>query len=362
LKWNEGEAAYKKALELDPDNALALQGLSTIYRRRGDNERTADAAMRAVSLLFRLPVAHFNLGVALARSGETERAEFAFKTALRFQPEMLNAHRFLAFLYRSMNKLEEARFHRGEVARLTQASSKRRREAKKYEDRKFDLPPIPSQAERRETLLRERPVPKPQDQEKSGKTFVLVSGLPRSGTSLMMQMLEAGGLKILTDRERAADVDNPKGYYEWEPIKQIAKKPELLDSDDLNGHVIKCISMLLPSLPPKHDYKVIFMVRPIEQVIASQKKMTTRLGTKGAELEREQLERGMHAHRNEALSWLKRTPNFELLTVDYPDLVRDPQSIIPQLVTFLGEERLTSSEKMAQVIDPALHRRREKTE
>jgi hypothetical protein len=90
--------------------------------------------------------------------------------------------------------------------------------------------------------------------------------------------------------------------------------------------------------------------------------MTTRLGTKGAELAREQLERGMNAHRSEALKWLERAPNFEVLSVDYPSLVRDPQSIIPQLVTFLGEERLTSPEKMAQAIDPSLHRRREKTE
>ena len=97
-----------------------------------------------------------------------------------------------------------------------------------------DVPEIPPHEERLRILLRERPDPK-KDDEKSGKTFILVSGLPRSGTSLMMQMLEAGGVKTLTDSERVSDVDNPKGYYEWEPIKQIGKKPELLDEEALDG-------------------------------------------------------------------------------------------------------------------------------
>ena len=89
-------------------------------------------------------------------------------------------------------------------------------------DKLFDLPEIPKRAERLKILLKERPDPN-RTRRKSGKVFVLVSGLPRSGTSLMMQMLAAGGMKILTDKERAADMDNPKGYYEWEPIKQIGK-------------------------------------------------------------------------------------------------------------------------------------------
>src|SRR5262249_12416728 len=156
--------------------------------------------------------------------------------------------------------------------------------------------------ERFEILLKERPDPKTAE-KRSGKTFILVSGLPRSGTSLMMQMLEAGGVKILTDRERAADIDNPKSYYEWEPIKQIGKKSELLDQDGLDGCAIKCISMLLQQLPIKHNYKVIFMTRPIQEVVASQRKMIERMGTEGANLDLEQLERGLVAHRHEISNW-----------------------------------------------------------
>src|SRR5205823_3945284 len=202
------------------------------------------------------------------------------------------------------------------------------------------------------------PDPKPTDQTKSGKTFVLVSGLPRSGTSLMMQLLEAGGVKPLTDGERIADVDNPKGYYEWEPIKQIGKKPELLDQEDLNGCAIKCISMLLPRMPLKHNYKVIFMTRPIEEVIVSQSAMTKRMHTKTAELDSAQLKCGLRGHRNEILSWLKSTPHMEFVEIDYPTLVREPLPQICRLIDFLGKDRLPNSEQMATVVDPLLYRKR----
>ena len=228
LRWNDAKIAYEKAIALDEDNALAFQGLSSVYRRFGQNQETIDNALRAVSLLHRLPLAHFNLGVAMARFGENERAIIAFETALRFQPEMINAHRYLATLHSNNGgDPEKAAFHRREVARITRTRSDHSDRANKNVGKLFDLPEIPNARERIETLLRERPDPKPDD-KKSGKSFVLVSGLPRSGTSLMMQLLEAGGMSVMSDGQRAADVDNPRGYYEWEAIKQIGKNPSFL--------------------------------------------------------------------------------------------------------------------------------------
>jgi len=173
-----------------------------------------------------------------------------------------------------------------------------------------------------------------------------------------MQMLEAGGLPPMTDRQRAADVDNPKGYYEWEPIKQIGKKPELLDQEELNGCAIKCISMLLPRMPLKHNYKVIFMTRPIEEVVVSQSAMVKRRATKAAELDSAELKRGLRGHRDEILSWLKSTPHMEFIEIDYPTLVQEPLPQISRLIDFLGEDRLPSSEQMATVVDPTLYRRK----
>ena len=252
---------------------------------------------------------------------------------------------------------QKVEFHRSELERLSRRRRRRAVTPDSKREQLFDLPEIPKRTERLATLLKERPDPKPEE-EKSGKTFVLVSGLPRSGTSLMMQLLEAGGLPIMTDGQREADVDNPRGYYEWEAIKQIAKKPELLDDEAVEGRAIKCISMLLPALPEKHQYKVIFMLRPIAEVVASQQDMTTRLGTKGAQLDSEQLERGLRAHREEMRRWAKNTPNVELLEVDYPVLVRDPAPAIAKLLEFLGSERLPNEKAMVSVVDPALHRRK----
>jgi predicted AlkP superfamily phosphohydrolase/phosphomutase/tetratricopeptide (TPR) repeat protein len=358
LQWQNARMAYEKAIAIDEDNALAFQGLSTVYRRLGDNQRTVDAALHAVSLLHRLPLVHFNLGVALARSGENERATIAFETALRFQPDMVNAHRYLATIHKSEGgNRKKAEFHRSEVLRLTRARGRRSAGSDSKREKLFDLPEIPKREERLAILLKERPDPKPPT-EKSGKTFVLVSGLPRSGTSLMMQLLDAGGMPVMTDTQRPADIDNPRGYYEWEAIKQIGKKPELLDDEAVNGRAIKCISMLLPKMPTKHGYKVVFMVRPIAQVVASQGKMINRLAAKGAELDPEQLERGLTAHRDEALKWLKSAPHMEVLEIDYPALVREPAPVIGRLVEFLGKEKLPSEAAMAAVIDPTLHRQR----
>ena len=351
-------AAYEKALAFDEDNARAFLGLSTVYRRLGDNQQTVDCALRAVSLLHRLPMAHFNLGVALTRSGDNERASLAFETALRFQPQMVNAHRYLATIHKMEGgDSEKARFHRDELARLSRRRTRRGVAPDSRLEQLFDLPEIPKRQDRLATLLKERPDPKPEE-ERSGKTFVLVSGLPRSGTSLMMQLLEAGGLLAMTDKERVADIDNPRGYYEWEAIKQIGKKPELLDDEGVEGRAIKCISMLLPQMPARHQYKVIFMLRPIAEVVDSQHAMTSRLGTKGANLDPEQLARGLRAHREEVRKWAATAPHIEWLEIHYPALVRDSAPGISRLVEFLGRERLPNESAMAAVIDPSLHRRK----
>ncbi|HEY2800420.1 MAG TPA: alkaline phosphatase family protein [Chthoniobacterales bacterium] len=357
-RWSEAKEEFEKVIALDSDNALGYQGLSTIYRRLGQNQEAADTALQAVGLLHRLPLAHFNLGVAMARSGETERAIVAFETALRFNPDFLNAHRYLALLHKANGgDVKKVQHHRREAVRLGRTRRPRSARTDEKRDKLFDLPKIPPQEERIATLLKERPDQKP-PREDSGKTFVLVSGLPRSGTSLMMQLLAAGGLPPMTDNEREADIDNPRGYFEWESIKRIAKEPELLDDPAVEGKAIKCISMLLPKMPEFHRYKVIFMTRPIEEVIESQQKMTTRLGTKGGELDREQMERGMAAHRDETRKRLATSTNIETLEVDYPTLITDPAAVIDQLVEFLGPERLPTPEKMAATVDPSLYRRR----
>jgi tetratricopeptide (TPR) repeat protein len=355
-RFADAEQAFRKALEINEDAARAWQGLSTVYRRWGLNQETADAALNAVGLIHRLPEAHFNLGVALARSGDAERAIVAFETALKFRPTMIRAHRWLAVLHgNDPRQSDKATFHRLEAARLQLVNQQARPVANDRRDVLFDLPEIPSMEERLQMLNQERPLPTGK-KPASGKTFVLVSGLPRSGTSLMMQMLDAGGMSIVSDGQRAADDDNPRGYYEWEEIKQIAKKPELLDGDDMDRRAIKCLSMLIARMPAHHRYKVIFMMRPIEEVVASQAKMIEHRESEGAQLDTHELMRGLTSHRDDTLRWLSAASHMEVLEVDYPALVTSPQDVLPRIADFLGAELLPCPDRMLSVIDPELYR------
>lgn len=358
-RWDEALTAYQKAVDIHEDSAQGYQGLSTVYRRQGKNQETVDAALRALGLLHRLPVAHFNLGVALARAGETGRAIIALDTAIQFNPDMLHAHRWLArLLHGQVDHAAKVMFHQQQVERILAKRGTTRADLSHRRELLTDLPEIPPHDERVATLLKERPDPE-KKKAPSGKTFVLVSGLPRSGTSLMMQMLELGGLPAKTDGEREADEDNPRGYYEWEAIKQVGKRPELFDEEGLSHKVIKVITMLPKELPQHHRYKVIFMMRPTEEIVASQAKMIDHRGSDGAELDLDQLARGLESHRSEVLNQMKQNANFEVALVSYPHLVSDPQDSIADLHKFLGDDLLPNANQMIVAVDKSLYRNRQ---
>ena len=222
----------------------------------------------------------------------------------------------------------------------------------------WELPEIPGEADRDARLMKERPDPI-NPRKKSGKTFVLVSGLPRSGTSLMMQMLEAGGLPPKTDGERQADADNPRGYYEWEAIKRVCegagRSSTSRGSRATRSRRSRCC---WANLPMNHEYKIIFMTRPVEEVVASQAAMIERLKTEGAEMDEEQLERGLAGHRDSVIGWLKKHPRAKFIEIDYPSLVQSPDEPIARIAEFLGPERLPHPERMRSVIDDSLYRKR----
>lgn len=357
-RWDDAERVYRHASTIHEDSAEAHMGLSTVYRHRGRNQETIDEALNAVSLVYRLPIAHLNLGIALARSGDGERAVEALETALKFGPRMANAHRWLAVVHRKLlGDPERAAYHTRQFSAIRASNQPQNTGRRERRERTFDLPELPNELERDARLKKERP-DRMDPRRKSGKTFVLVSGLPRSGTSMMMQMLESGGLPPKTDGERQADVDNPKGYYEWEEIKRIGKDATILDEPGLEGKAIKCISMLLAKMPYNHEYKIIFMTRPIEEVFESQAKMIDRLNTEGANLEREQVEQGLIKHRNEVLGWMRRNPRVQHVEIDYPSLVKSPDEAIQQIAEFLGPELLPHPERMKEVVDASLYRRR----
>ena len=171
---------------------------------------------------------------------------------------------------------------------------------------------------------------------------------------MMMKMLEAGGLPVLTDHIRAAGEDNPRGYYEYEAVKGTrddASWPELA-----RGRVVKIVHLLLFDLPMDRGYRVIFMRRELREVVASQRIMLTRLGTKGADLSDEQLIKAYEAHLEKTSKWLTEQSNVRVLYVNYNELMCNPAPIVETINRYLGGGLDTDA--MLAVLDLSLYRQR----
>ena len=181
----------------------------------------------------------------------------------------------------------------------------------------------------------------------------IVSGLPRSGTSLMMQMLAAGGMPVLTDGVRAADEDNPRGYLEFEAVKRTRQDSSWLNS--ARGKAVKMVYLLLRDLPPTEDYRVILMHRDLTEVLASQRAMLLRLGNPGADLSDAQMASLFRAQLQSTTAWLQADPRFRLLETHYQDCLRNPARAAAQVNEFLGGH--LDETAMAAAVDPALYRR-----
>jgi hypothetical protein len=188
--------------------------------------------------------------------------------------------------------------------------------------------------------------------------ITIVSGLPRSGTSLMMQMLVAGGLPALSDGERKADTDNPKGYLEWERIKQLPKDPSLIA--EAEGKVVKVISQLILSLPTDHghEYRIVFMQRPLPEVLKSQDEMLRRRGNTDTMADNSAIEGAFQRHLIEVNQWLSGKPNFEVIRVHYHRVLREPKPVANEVAAFLKVP--LDIEAMIRQIDGSLYRNRMK--
>jgi hypothetical protein len=184
--------------------------------------------------------------------------------------------------------------------------------------------------------------------------ITIVSGLPRSGTSLMMQMLAAGGIPILSDGERVADVDNPRGYLEWERIKQLPKDPGCIA--EAEGKAVKAISRLLLSLPEGHEYRVIFMQRPLPEVLASQEVMLRNRGTAKPGVGNAMMAGLFEKELRAVNAWLDSKAYVKTLRVPYQEVLRDGETMAKKLSEFLGIN--LNVEAMSGQIDTTLYRNR----
>ena len=372
-RWEEAASHFSRAIGIDAHDPDAYESLAHAQLRRQRWADAAAAALESVGFEHHRPWAHLYLGIALLKLGQRERAMQAFETALSFHPPLRLAHFWMArALWGIPGRQQEALDHRARarLAREVRLDRQAGLEQIRAQSAVGAAERVAARSARKQTIAAGKKAEEEKQHaaeekrqeferlkgERGPVEFVIVSGLPRSGTSLMMQMLEAGGMTAMTDGERAADSDNPRGYLEWEAVKKLPGDPSLIFQAE--GKVLKVVSMLLPHLPEGLRYKVLFMDRPVEEVAASHEKMILHRGEKAPALDPARMRQNLERHRQGVLGQMKASRSFDVLVVDYPSLVREPGPWIDRIAAFVGPQRLSSPQAMATAVDPALHRNR----
>ncbi len=307
-QWDSALNAFQKAMVHDPQNPRALHGAGVSEMKRGNAEAAIGYLHDALALRFDMPHIHYHLGEAYFRLQQYEEALQAFTVCLRMSPGIERARRRSAAILEILGRPEEA-------AELTSTAHV-----------------IPDE-----------------------EVITIVSGLPRSGTSMMMQALVAGGAKPFTDEKRAPDESNPKGYLEHSAVKGLAKDGRFLAL--AKGHVVKVVAPLLPMLPPRFRYRVVFMDRDIHEVLGSQDQMLGRRSKKGP---KEAFRMGLHdAYQKQlakAETWQANHPNVEMIHVPYACVIADPLTEMRRVNELLGGK--LDPDAMAAAVDPDLYRTR----
>jgi tetratricopeptide (TPR) repeat protein len=351
---DDAQRLYDEALAIDPDNAHAHLGVCRLALLRRKFRVAAQAALDALDSIYQYPPAHFLLGRALTGMKEYERAAGAFRAAISFNPNFPEAHTRLASLLENhLGDAESARKHRLLARRL--ARKKRGALTRR------EMPPSAVWREAAGGPQGDQsgmgaPTAVPPDMPPLEECLVVVTGLPRSGTSMVMQMLAAGGLDVISDGLRVADEDNPRGYFEFEPVKNLLQDATWLSG--ATGKAIKILVPLLGGLPAGLACRVILCERDLEEVLDSQQRMLERRARSPVTtLERRRILKDEYRRtlaRVEAM--LTRRPLSQLLVVRHSDAIADPHRVTRCLNAFLGGG--LDAAKMAAAIDTSLHRNR----
>lgn len=300
--YEKAKKAFHSEIKVDPNSYLAYHGLGYCYLHNHNFEDAIENLLTSIGLIYNYPPNHYYLGVAFYFMNRYQDAANAFEVFIKLAPTNPNARKWAAQLYDlNLNDKQRSIYH----LKFRQSTMK-------------------------------------------GKT-VIVSGLPRSGTSMMMQLLEAGGIDVFTDNERKADISNPKGYYEHNGIKNLAKNNQCIY--DADGKVVKVIAQLLQFLPGNMDYKIIFMQRDIQEIMESQQKM---LG-KDSNVFPVAIAEAFKKELLKLEKWLPLQPNIEVLFVNYKDVIQSPDKQIAQVADFLNDYSL-QVEKMKSIVDEQLYR------
>jgi hypothetical protein len=308
-----------------------------------------DRAVESLSLIYFQPGLHLLLGLSLQRLGEKEKAEQAFRAALALAPEFPAA---LEALGRLISQ-DRARIGEGSL-QMARAADLRRRAKQR---RRAEPVSPPAGVGRPGAVPRfERSDVAPPDGR--AEVITVVAGLPRSGTSMMMQMLAAAGLPAYADEKRIPDEDNPRGYFEHEQATRLHQDASWIP--EARGKAVKIVAHLLPFLPVGEQYRLIFMHRDIREVVASQKAMLERLGRKGGGLAEARLLRAYTQQLMRVQTWLRRRAEIPVLALSYAEALADPATAAAKLARFLGQP--FDREAAAAAVEPALRHQQARDE
>jgi predicted AlkP superfamily phosphohydrolase/phosphomutase/tetratricopeptide (TPR) repeat protein len=343
-RWPQARGLLAEGLESDPSDARLHFCCSRVLLHDGDFRGAAHSALNGLALLDQDPVGHYLLGIALTGLGRYEQAAGAFTRALGINPNFPQAHLWLARIYRRY--LAEGRKASAHSRLYSELQEKRHRTTAATPDARSIAPgprPVAFAASARE-------LPPITDEA------VIVSGLPRSGTSMLMQMLVAGGLTSLADGLRQPDEDNPRGYFEFEPVKQMAQGAAWIEQ--ARGKVVKIVAPMIQYLPEGVPCRVILIERDLDEILASQRQMIAR-----RRREVDQNPARLNRLKQEYLrlivwakGYLAGRPNTKLMCVDRNAILRDPQRAAEAMNRFLGSNLDVA--RMAAEVDPKLHRQR----
>lgn len=334
----EARRVYEKALEIDPDNAQAHIGLCRMALRRRNFSAAAHSALAALERVYHDPMAHFLLGIALHGMKEYDRAAEAFRAAIVLNPNFPEAHlRLAALLEKHLGDPASGREHRL-MARRMKILSPALADTTEYTAAVVVAPDVVTVETTEMTPLSE--------------SLVVVTGLPRSGTSLLMQMLATGGIEVLADGTREADEDNPHGYFEFEPVKNLLRTSDWLL--EVRGKAVKIVAPLLVALPPDLACRVVLCERDLEEVLDSQERMLLRRGRPVPTPERRRMLKNEYARTLDRVrAMLARRPRTRLLVIEHALAMGDPLAAAYKISDFLG--RGLDVANVAAAIDPTLH-------
>lgn len=344
----EALAQFEKALAASPQDAGSHLGKARASLRLRRLEDAIDAALSAVEFDDSQPLAHLVLGIALYQSGQINEGRRALEMAVAINPNLAVAHRHLARIWAQEGQADQARQH----LVLSRRAQARRRDFSQLAESPVsgnEINPDNSPASDLSSQPLRRSLPAAPEE-----IITIVSGLPRSGTSMMMQVLSACGVPVLADNHRVPDSDNPRGYFELEEAKSLRGNSAWLRN--AQGKAVKIVAQLLPYLPEEYCYRVILMARDLSEVIDSQRAMLERLDREGARLPSSALFNVYHQQLNRIKTWLAMQRRVSTIIVHYDEALARPAETISEVAQFLDRE--VDAAKVAAVIDSKLRRQR----